>query len=86
MRNTWLKTAAVGIAASVLLVGCGSDTSGSGDSGETSKEKTYQIGVSQIVQHASLDEAYKGFQEALKDKGIDAKYDDKMHKEIKITH
>lgn len=75
MRNTWFKTAAAGLAASVLLVGCGSDTSSSGDSGETSKEKTYQIGVSQFVQHASLDEAYKGFQEALKDKGINAKYD-----------
>ncbi|KMY50704.1 ABC transporter substrate-binding protein [Peribacillus loiseleuriae] len=77
MRNTWLKTAAVGLTATVLLAGCGSsNTSSSSGSEDASSGKTYQIGVSQIVQHASLDEAYKGFQEALKDKGIDAKYDE----------
>lgn len=48
---------------SLLLVACGSNGS------------TYQIGVSQFVEHPSLDEAYKGFQQAIKDAELDVEYD-----------
>jgi putative ABC transport system substrate-binding protein len=37
--------------------------------------KTYKIGVTQIVSHPALDADQKGFEQALKDAGIDAKYD-----------
>ena len=37
--------------------------------------KTYKIGVTQIVSHPALDADQKGFEQALKDAGIAAKYD-----------
>ncbi len=37
--------------------------------------KTFKIGVSVIVSHPALDSDQKGFEQALKDAGIDAKYD-----------
>lgn len=37
--------------------------------------KTYQIGITQIVEHPALDAAVDGFQQALADAGITAKYD-----------
>ncbi|BBW97280.1 ABC transporter substrate-binding protein [Geobacillus sp. FSL W8-0032] len=62
-----------------LLGGCGraKETGGGQGNGEGGgqKEKTYKIGVTQIVEHPSLDAARKGFQQALKDKGLSVKYD-----------
>lgn len=43
-------------------------------SATTGKEKSFKIGVTQFVEHPSLDEAYKGFQAALADAGIEAEY------------
>ena len=37
--------------------------------------KTYKIGVTQIVSHPALDADQKGFEQALKDAGVEAKYD-----------
>ncbi|MGD6793243.1 ABC transporter substrate-binding protein [Metabacillus indicus] len=54
----------------MIAAGCGSkETTGS------SGEKTYQVGVTQIVEHPSLDAALKGFQKALKDEGLKVDYD-----------
>ncbi|OCA92819.1 ABC transporter substrate-binding protein [Pseudobacillus wudalianchiensis] len=73
----WIKgMAAAGIASAVLLAGCGGETEEKGqESSGGNKEKTYKIGVTQIVEHPSLDNAYKGFQKALEDAGIKADYD-----------
>ncbi|MBS4171786.1 ABC transporter substrate-binding protein [Bacillus sp. FJAT-49736] len=74
----WKKTAVVLLSA-VLLTACGSKTStpssseGKTNKGET-KEKTYSIGVTQIVEHPSLDAAFEGFKKALEDGGIKAEY------------
>ncbi|HWO97681.1 MAG TPA: ABC transporter substrate-binding protein [Bacillus sp. (in: firmicutes)] len=59
----------------LMTAGCSSnaDTTAGGE-GEK-KQDSYVVGVTQIVEHPSLDEAYKGFQAALKDKGLDVKYD-----------
>lgn len=57
----------------LLLAGCGSD---SDNGGASDTEKTFQIGYTQIVEHASLDEAGKGFKQALEDKGVKAEYDE----------
>jgi len=59
----------------LLLAGCGSD-SDSDNGGASDTEKTFQIGYTQIVEHASLDEAGKGFKQALEDKGVKAEYDE----------
>ncbi|MEC5188870.1 putative ABC transport system substrate-binding protein [Geobacillus thermodenitrificans] len=67
-------------AASILaLSGCtGAKETGNSqgnDDGQEAKEKTYKIGVTQIVEHPSLDAAREGFEQALKDKGLSVKYD-----------
>lgn len=46
----------------ITLIGCGSK--------DSSGEKKYKIGVTQIVEHPSLDAAYDGFKAALKDNGF----------------
>lgn len=71
------KKSIAGAALAMLLMaaGCSSnaDTT-AGDEGEK-KQDSYVVGVTQIVEHPSLDEAYKGFQAALKDKGLEVEYD-----------
>lgn len=59
-----------------LLSGCGNDngTAGKSDSDDGGKSE-YTVGVTQFVEHPSLDEALKGFQKALEDKGLKVKYD-----------
>ncbi|WP_156290204.1 ABC transporter substrate-binding protein [Oceanobacillus salinisoli] len=66
----------------VLLAACGSGSNDdSTDSGESEGEsgsddgQTYTVGATQIVEHPSLDNAYKGFQDALEDLGLDVEYD-----------
>ncbi|HLR62867.1 MAG TPA: ABC transporter substrate-binding protein [Lentibacillus sp.] len=58
-----------------LLAACGSGDGSSGETQASGESETYQIGATQIVEHPSLDQAYKGFQAALKDKGLDVEYD-----------
>lgn len=71
--NKTLQLIAIAVISILILAACGSDgtteTSGDGEG------KTYKIGATQIVEHPSLDEAYKGFQAALKDKGLNVDYD-----------
>jgi len=64
----------------LLLAGCGSGSNTSSntdnsDSNETSTEKTYKVGVTQIVEHPSLDAAFNGFKKALEDEGLTVEYD-----------
>lgn len=64
-----LNIAAIGLAGALLLSACGNDeTNGS-------EETTYQVGITQIVEHESLDQATKGFQDALKDEGLNVEFD-----------
>ena len=61
----------------LLIAGCSSDEgSGAGKENGGEDSKAYTIGVSQFVEHPSLDEATKGFKQALKDKGLEVEYDD----------
>lgn len=65
-------------ALALSMAACGS-TGGSGSSSTstgTSGDKTYNIGVIQLVQHVALDAATEGFQDALKEKlGDNVKFD-----------
>ncbi|MGG3989207.1 ABC transporter substrate-binding protein [Bacillus smithii] len=74
MKRKWKGILAAGLVSTLLLSGCGSKETSSGKSG-SKQEKTYTIGVTQIVEHPSLNNAFKGFKKALKDEGISAKYD-----------
>ncbi len=65
----WKKRVVVAAAAALmavgLLAGCGSDSShGSG------ANKTYKVGVVQLVEHPALDAANKGFVDGLASKGF----------------
>lgn len=69
MKNSWKGFSALLLSSTLLFAACG-------DSGEdASASKTYKIGVTQIVEHPSLNAAYDGFKKALEDAGIEAEYD-----------
>lgn len=69
MKKRWKSLLTVLASASLLLAACG-------DEGEkASSSKTYNIGVTQIAEHPSLNAAYDGFKKALEDAGIEAEYD-----------
>ena len=57
-----LLTLILALAMALSLVACGS-----GDKKDDSGEKTYTVGVVQLVQHEALDAATKGFTDALKE-------------------
>lgn len=68
--------AAAGVMGAVLLSGCGSESSNGGTgSSESEKEDSYKVGVTQIVEHPSLDAALEGFKKALEEEGLDVSYD-----------
>lgn len=54
--------------AALILTGCSS-----GDNG--SSNTTYKIGVLQMMTHEALNAAYEGFQDGLKEAGIEVEYD-----------
>ena len=68
VKKRWKSLLTVLASASLLLAACG-------DEGEkASSSKTYNIGVTQIAEHPSLNAAYDGFKKALEDAGIEAEY------------
>jgi len=67
-----LKKMGVVLLSSALLLGACGDGEKTNSSGE---DKTFKIGVTQIVEHPSLNAAYDGFKKALEDAGIEAEYD-----------
>lgn len=62
----WLRFIAIISFSLIVLSACGSSGS--------SKE-SYKVGVSQYLEHPSLDAAYEGFKEALEDADLDVDYD-----------
>ena len=79
MRKRTSKFAGILFAASLVLAACGGNE---GANSVSEKEKgsdagegqEFKIGVTQIVEHPSLNAAFEGFQKALEDAGIDADY------------
>ncbi|KML39484.1 ABC transporter substrate-binding protein [Cytobacillus firmus] len=74
--KTFKAIAAAGLIGTLLLSGCGSEST-NGEAGSSVKEKkeSIKIGVTQIVEHPSLDAALEGFKKALEDSGVKASYD-----------
>jgi putative ABC transport system substrate-binding protein len=56
----------------VVLAGCGAKET---SEPKKEEEKTYKVGVTQIVEHPSLNAAFDGFKKALEDQGLKAEYD-----------
>lgn len=61
---------ATALAATLGLAACSEDSAGSDD------QDSYQIGITQIVEHPSLDAAREGFKQALTDAGLEVSYDE----------
>lgn len=78
MLKKFKAVATVGLMGALLLSGCGSsEKSNSGDSGSSGggdSEKTYKVGITQIVEHPSLDAATVGFKKALEESGLKIEY------------
>lgn len=76
MKRGLKAIAAAGLISTLILSACGKSESANGDGKDKGKnDKTFKVGVTQIVEHPSLDAAYQGFKKALKDKGLKVEYD-----------
>ena len=76
MRKSKKKFGMVLSAAVLLLVACGTDDSASTKttSAKSDAKEVFKIGVTQIVEHPSLNAAYEGFQKAIEDAGLEVEY------------
>ncbi|WP_066054541.1 ABC transporter substrate-binding protein [Robertmurraya korlensis] len=72
MLGKMKSLAAISVAGALFLSGCGSSETDSANG--DSKEKTIKVGVTQIVEHPSLDAALEGFQKALEEEGLEVEY------------
>ncbi len=73
MKKLILMATLLGMA----IVGCSGNKSGNKEIKETTGEKVYKIGITQIVAHPALDKAREGFKKALEEEGIKVEYTEK---------
>lgn len=72
----WIQLSVITILSIFLLGACSNNATGNENTEEASEgETTYTIGVTQLLEHPSLDNAYEGFQEAIEEAGLDVEYD-----------
>ncbi len=64
MKKSFVKFLAIAIAATMFLVACTSETS-------VTNEKVFNIGISQLADHPALDAARQGFEDGLKELGLE---------------
>lgn len=79
MLKKWSKILGVSLMSLALLAACGTSDDKKDEAGKDNGDKageTYVIGVSQYVTHPSLDEATKGFKQAIEDSGLKVEYVD----------
>lgn len=62
-------------ACALTLTACSSDSSDTGST-DTASGDSYNIGISQLVQHPALDAATAGFKAAFEEAGIDVNFDE----------
>lgn len=76
MGKTKKKFGMVLSAAVLLLAACGTDDSAAtkSTSAKSEDKEVFKIGVTQIVEHPSLNAAYEGFQKAIEDAGLEVEY------------
>ena len=69
-KNNVSKLMAVALAGMMMATGCSTD--GSKSSEATTGEKIFNIGISQLAEHPALDDARRGFEDGLKELGVNA--------------
>ncbi len=76
--NLIKKSIAMALIVPVVLTGCTTqpaDTSKQGSNDAKASDKTYKIGISQQLEHSSLDQAREGFIDGLKELGVNVDVD-----------
>ena len=66
------KLLSLTVASMIVLSGCNANVS---KQNNTSNEKVYKIGISQLADHPALDDARKGFEDGLKEFNVNAEID-----------
>ncbi len=77
-RSKGSKLIALAMVGMMSLVGCSTGKTNSAPETtpeSNSDEKVYKIGISQLAEHPALDDARKGFEDGLKELGINAEVD-----------
>lgn len=64
-----------GLLSMLLLSGCGSTASSDEKGVNSGGGDAFTVGVTQLVEHPSLDAAFEGFKKALDEEGLDVEYD-----------
>lgn len=81
MKKRWVTYTAALFSIVLILAACGGKEGASDpvaddkNNDKASTEEKYIIGVTQIVEHPSLDAAFEGFQKAIEDAGLNVEYD-----------
>lgn len=91
MKKHWLKSTIALLSILFILAACGNDDKDEpvvpqsdkedqseetdSDTSAAEEKQTFKVGVTQIVEHPSLNEAFNGFKQALEDAGLDIDYD-----------
>lgn len=63
------------LAVITVLAACGGEDEAVDDSSSDTGEKTYKVGITQLMEHPSLDAASEGFKAALEEAGLNVEYD-----------
>lgn len=71
-KNKGIKLIILLVVGIMSLVGCSSST---GTTSNNSGEKVYKIGISQLAEHPALDDARAGFEDGLKELGVEVDID-----------
>ena len=75
-KKKLVKLVTLVVASIMLLVGCSSQKNGaSRKASNNNSERIYKIGISQLQEHAALDDARKGFEDGLKELGVKTEID-----------
>ncbi|MEK3887578.1 ABC transporter substrate-binding protein [Bacillus sp. FSL K6-3431] len=80
MNISWKRSVIAIFGAALILAACGGGNTSTPESNKdkgaekTEETKKFKIGVTQIVEHPSLNAAFDGFKKALEDAGINAEY------------
>jgi putative tryptophan/tyrosine transport system substrate-binding protein len=74
MNKNMKKLSVILSAAILFLAACGEDKSTSTESKTKGETNKFKIGVTQIVEHPSLNAAYDGFKKAIEDAGLVVEY------------